>query len=106
MVVDFDRILLRLPGMLSQQETEALFRRLQVNRRRVVQHLTLHPQQLAAFDAVFAGYNTTSLLRKHLGISTQHASLILSRLHKRGYLSRERVPDPTGGYMFEYHSCV
>lgn len=36
--------------------------------------------------------------------SVQNASQQLNNLYRKGYLVREEISDPTGGYMYEYTS--
>lgn len=40
------------------------------------------------------------------GISLQSASAQLTKLFKKGYLSRKEVRDPTGGFKYVYKSMI
>jgi predicted transcriptional regulator len=80
------------------------FMQIMVSNPEVVACYILHDQQLEVFNCVKAGKNTTPLVAKTLGVSSQHASNILVALYKIGYLFRTRRPDPTGGYMYEYRT--
>lgn len=49
---------------------------------------------------------TARILADNRGISVQNATTQLLRLHRKGYLNRAVITDPTGGVLYWYQSAL
>lgn len=69
----------------------------------IAQEMAIKGQALTAYRFVISrGLATATHLSKHLNVSVQHASNVLSKLEKKEYLTFNLVKQPSGGYEKEY----
>lgn len=85
----------RFRQILMNQEYRAAIKRLMI---------TQGDDQLLAL--VKSGKNTTALISASMKISVQSAATRLEKLTLKGYLKREMVQQPSGGYEWRYQLCV
>ena len=73
-----------------------------------VRNLIPSKGELLILRTIGHGSATSPSIRGALGCSTQSASMRLCELYSKGYLTRRKVPDPTGGMMYRYYprDCV
>lgn len=64
--------------------------------------LALTPGDDELMLCISFGKNTTSKISESTGISVQSVGARLSRLRQKGYLTREEVPQESGGYEYRY----
>lgn len=70
--------------------------------RKIVQDLMLTQGDDHLMEILATGANTTSLVSDVLGSSVQAISARLNKLYYKGYISRERRLQDSGGYEWVY----
>lgn len=78
-------------------------RRVFFRERQYVEDLRLTNQEYEYLKHIAArGYAYSSDLEHVFSVSVQAANVVLSRLLRKGYVTRTNVGDPSGGKMFKY----
>lgn len=67
-----------------------------------VKSILLSDTEYLLYRSIKKGGITSSELSKKQGISVQGANQKLMKLYEKGYLDRKSVPDPTGGFYFNF----
>ena len=84
-----------------ERQNELMKISLRFSRKEIQEFLLTSGQKEVLFSFNTNGITATEL-SSNFEISIQNASTKLSRLYEMGYLSRELIPDPTGGCMYHY----
>lgn len=68
----------------------------------IIKSILLSDTEYKLYRSIKKGGITSSELSKKQGISVQGANQKLMKLYEKGYLDRKSVPDPTGGFYFNF----
>ena len=70
--------------------------------RKRINDLKLTNNACMIIESLSNGYNTASKIAIKFDLSVQSASARLSEIYKKGYLTRIKKPQESGGYEYEY----